>query len=59
MDLIMLILGIALVGLLVWAIVTYIPMPPIFKRAITIIAIVVVVLYLIRVFSGSVPDMMP
>lgn len=46
-----LILTIALVGLLVWAIVTYIPMPEPFKKVIMIIAVVVLLLYLINVFG--------
>lgn len=46
-----LILTLAIVGLIVWAIVTYIPMPPVFKTAILVIAVVCVILYLIQVFG--------
>ena len=59
MDLIMVVLVLALIGCLVWAITTYIPMPPIFKTAITIIAIIVVILYLVRTFAGNVPNVLP
>ena len=59
MDLIMVVLVLALIGCLVWAITTYIPMPPIFKTAITIIAVIVVILYLVRTFAGKVPNVLP
>ena len=42
---IQIIVTIALVGLLVWAITTLVPMPPKFAQAITVIAVVFVVLY--------------
>ncbi len=58
MDLIILVLGIALIGLLVWAITTYIPMEPIFKTIIYIVAAVVLVLWLVRQFAGSIPNVM-
>jgi uncharacterized membrane protein len=58
MDLIVLVLTLALLGFLVWAITTYIPMPPIFKTAITIIVVVVIILYLIRRFAGAVPNVL-
>lgn len=58
MDLIMLVLVLALVGFLVWLITTHIPMPPIFKVAIQIIIVVVVILYLLRRFAGSIPNVM-
>jgi hypothetical protein len=51
-----LILTLALIGVVVWAITTYIPMPPVFKTAITIIAVVFVILYLMRVLGiGDIP----
>jgi hypothetical protein len=59
MDLIILIFGLALIGLLVWAVTTYIPMPPIFKTVITIIVAVMLILYLIRRFGSTVPNVMP
>ena len=48
-----LILWIAMVGLVVWAIQTYIPMPPIFKTVITIIAVIFCVILLISFVSGT------
>ena len=58
MDLVILVLAIALVGFLVWAITTYIPMDPIFKTIIYIIVGVVMVLFVIRQFAGSVPNVL-
>ncbi len=49
-----LLIVLALVGFIVWAIVTYIPMPAIFKNAIIIIAVIVVILYVMRVLG--IPD---
>jgi hypothetical protein len=48
---IQLIFTITLLGLLVWAIVTYIPMPELFKKAIMVIAVICLILYLIGVFG--------
>jgi hypothetical protein len=51
-----LILTLALVGFLVYLIVTYIPMPPPFKNVIIVIVVVLLVLYLLRVLGvGDVP----
>lgn len=58
MDLVLLILGIALAGLLVWAITEFIPMPPIFKTVIYIVVAVVLILFVVRQFSGSVPNVL-
>lgn len=58
MDLVMLILVVALVGFLVWAITTYIPMPPLFKTVITIICVIVLILFLIRRFGGGLPNVL-
>lgn len=46
-----LIVTIALVGLLVWAIVTFIPMPPKFALAIQVVACIFLLLYLLD-FAG-------
>ena len=46
-----LILVLALVGFLVYAITTYIPMPPIFKNAIIVIVVIILILYLMRAFG--------
>lgn len=58
MDLIYLVLAIAVVGCLVWAITTYIPMPPVFKTAITIIAVIVVILYLVQRLGSGLPNLL-
>lgn len=46
-----LIITLALIGLIVYLITTYIPMPPIFKTIIYVIVAVVLILYLMRVFG--------
>lgn len=58
MDLIILVLGIAVLGLLVWAITTYIPMDPIFRTIIYIVVAVALVLFVVRQFSSSVPNVL-
>jgi hypothetical protein len=52
-GLVELILILALVGFMVWVIITYVPMPPLFKNLIVVVIVVVVVLYLIRMLSGG------
>jgi hypothetical protein len=56
MDLIILVLGIALLGLLVWVIQTYIPMPPIFKTVIYIVCAIVLILFMAKQFAGTIPN---
>lgn len=46
-----LILTLAVVGFLVWLIVTYIPMPDLFKKVIIVIVVILMVLYLLRMFG--------
>ncbi len=46
-----LIIVLALVGLIVYLITTYIPMPPIFKTVIYVIVAVCLILYLMQVFG--------
>ena len=58
MDLVLLVLGIALAGFIVWIITTYIPMPPIFKTIIYVAVAVFLILYVARQFAGSVPNVM-
>ena len=51
-----LVLTLALVGLIVWAITTYIPMPPMFKTVIYVIVAICLILYLMQVFGiGDLP----
>ena len=58
MDLLILLLIIAVIGFGVYLIVTYIPMPPIFSTAITIIAVIFVILFLFRTLGGHLPNVM-
>jgi len=51
MGLIELVLVMAIVGFLVYLIVTYIPMPAPFKTAIVVIVVIVLVLYLLRILG--------
>lgn len=56
MPLISLVLTLALVGFLLWLVLTYIPMPEPFKKVIVVIIVVVVVLWLIQVLGVVGPD---
>lgn len=56
MDLIMLVLVIALVGFAVWALTQYVPMPPIFKTAIIVLVVIVLVLWVLRSVGGGLPN---
>lgn len=58
MDLIVLILVIALIGFAVYAITTYIPMPPIFKTAIIVLTVIVMVLWLLERLGTHLPNVM-
>jgi hypothetical protein len=55
-SLITLIIVLALIGLLTWAIVTYVPMQANFKKLIIVVVIVVIILWLLQVF-GLLPDL--
>lgn len=48
-----LVLLLALVGFLVYLIVTYVPMPAIFKQVITVFVAVALIIWLISVFLGG------
>jgi hypothetical protein len=50
-----LILTLALIGFLVYLIITYIPMPDAFKKAIIVIVVLILVLYIIRLFGLDLP----
>lgn len=54
MDAVQLIILIALIGLLVWAVQTVVPMPAEFQKAILVVGLVLVVLIVLRAF-----DLMP
>jgi len=55
MSLISIIIFLALVDLLLWAINTYLPMQPSIKKILNVVVIVVVVLWLLSVF-GILPN---
>lgn len=50
-----LLLTFAIVGFLVWLVITYIPMPDPFKKAIVVIVVVLLVLYLVQLFGLDIP----
>jgi hypothetical protein len=45
------ILTIAILGVIVWAVTTYIPMPPMFRTAILVIAFILLLLYILAAFG--------
>jgi len=56
MGLIELLVLIAVVGFLVWALTAYVPMPAPFKTAIIVIAVIVLVLFVLRALGiGDIP----
>jgi hypothetical protein len=57
MDLIILILGVVLIGFLVWLLTTKIPMPPGWATAIQILALIVIILFVIRFVN--IPNVLP
>lgn len=52
-GLLKLVLILALVGLVVWLITAYIPMPPIFKTIIYVVVAIVLILWLIGMIDGA------
>lgn len=54
MDLISLLVVLIVVGVLLWAVNTYIPMDPKIKMIINVVALIVILLWLLRVFVGPV-----
>ena len=55
MNLIMLMLMLAILGAITWAIVTYIPMPRGIRTVIVVIAVVAAVIYALNAFGISIP----
>lgn len=49
MNLIQIVVTLAIVGVLLWLVLTYIPMPAPFKTIITAVAVIAVVLWLLQV----------
>ena len=58
MDLIILVLWLSVIGFVVWALTTYVPMPPPMKMIIYVFAAIVMILFLVHQFSGSVPNVL-
>jgi len=58
MDLVMLVLAAAVIGLLVWVITTQIPMPPLWAKAIQVGALIVFLLYILTRFI-ALPNVLP
>jgi hypothetical protein len=48
-----LILMIAVLGVVVWLVTAYIPMPPVFKTIIYIVAVIILIIVLIRALGGG------
>lgn len=60
MPLISLIVWIAVIGLIVWLITTYIPMPDAFKKVIIVVAVVVLILWVVTsILPGGGPVIGP
>ena len=57
MGLLAFLLVVIVVGLVVWLAITYVPMPPQFKTALPIIALVILILILIVYIFGGVGDL--
>ena len=58
MDLVVLVLIVALIGLLVYVITTHIQMPPGWARSIQVFALIVMLLYLLSRFT-NLPNVLP
>jgi len=50
LDLILLVIVLCVLGLIVWLLTTYIPMPPYWATLINVVALVVILLYLLTRF---------
>ena len=55
MDLLSLIIVLAVVGVLLWAVNAFIPMEPRIKQILNIVVIIAVVIWLLSLFSGYFP----
>lgn len=47
---------IALIGLIAWALVTYVPMPPPVKTVIVVVAVIACILIAFQAFGGHLPN---
>lgn len=55
MDLITLIVTLAVIGFVLWVVVTYIPMPPPFKNVLIGLVVLLVIVWLARIIVGPLP----
>lgn len=55
MDLIQLIIFLVIVGVLMWAVNAYVPMEARIKQILNVVVIIVVVLWLLGLFTGYLP----
>ncbi len=51
MNLITLILELGLVGFILWLVTTYIPMPDVFKKTITVVIVVALILWVLNILG--------
>ena len=51
MDLIYFVLAVAIIGFIVYLIITHIPMPEIFKQVLIVVCAVVILLWLLRIIA--------
>ncbi len=58
MDLILLIVVCVVIGFIVWVLTTQVPMPPVWAKAIQVLALVVLVLYILTRFV-HLPNILP
>ncbi len=57
MGILAFLLLVILVGLVVWAAVRYVPMPPIFQQALPVLALVIlIIVLLLALFGGVITD---
>ena len=55
MELLSVVFTLALVGLLIWALITYVPMQPPFPMIIVAVAVIAAILWLLRIFGMGTP----
>lgn len=55
MDLLSLIVLIVVIGVLLWAVNTYLPMDPKIKQILNVIVVIALVLFILSLFSGYFP----
>ena len=58
MDLILLVLVLVVIGFVIWLLTTQIPMPPTWAKAIQLLALLVIILYLVTRFL-NLPNVLP